>query len=162
MYLDALEFLEEERDAFRPFEALDDLTDEQLQVPLAAAHGWSGRDLIGHLVVRLEVALAVARELAVNDTSPTLVRSDAEWDAEGDAQNDRVVLEWAALSMTEVRDRFRNVPGELRGTLTVVPETRWLKHRTHMEWFMGETIDHYADHEADLAAVLAATNAEAS
>ncbi len=162
MYLDALEFLEEEREAFRPFEALDDLTDEQLQVPLTGAHGWSGRDLIGHLVVRLEVALAVARELAVNDTSPTLVRSDAEWAAEGDAQNDRVVVEWAALPMTEVRERLRNVPGELRGTLTVVPETRWIKHKTNMEWFMGETIDHYVDHEADLAAVLAAAGAGAS
>ncbi|HTC86578.1 MAG TPA: hypothetical protein VK656_07725, partial [Candidatus Acidoferrum sp.] len=60
MYLDALEFLEEERDAFRPFEALDDLSDEQLQVPLAGAHGWSGRDLMGHLTGGLEVALAAA------------------------------------------------------------------------------------------------------
>src|SRR5437762_1597498 len=30
MYLNALEFLEEEREAWRPFEALDGLTDEQL------------------------------------------------------------------------------------------------------------------------------------
>ena len=160
MYLDALEFLEEERDAFRPFEALDGLTDEQLEVPLAAAHGWSGRDLMGHLIAPLETALTVARELAVNETSPTLVRADAQYEAEGDAMNDRIVLEWATLPMTEVRDRFRNVPGELRGTLTVVPETRWLKHKTHMEWFMGETIDHYADHEADLAAVLTAAAQE--
>ena len=157
MYLDALEFLEEERDAFRPFEALDDLTDEQLQVPLAAAHAWSGRDLMGHLVGGLEVALVAARELAVNESSPSIVRWDEEWDAGGDAMNDRLLREWAALPMTEVRDRFRNVPGELRGTLTVVPEVRWLKHKTHMEWLMGETIDHYADHEADLAAVLAAS-----
>jgi hypothetical protein len=162
MYLDALEFLEEEREAFRPFEALDGLTDEQLQVPLEAAHGWSGRDLIGHLIAPLEDALAAARELAVNETSPTIVRADAQWDAEGDAMNDRLVLEWAALPLAEVRDRFRNVPGELRGTLTVVPETRWLKHKTNMEWIMGETIDHYADHEADLAAVLAAAGAEES
>ena len=31
-----------------------------------------------------------------------------------------------------------------------------------MEWFMGETIDHYVDHEADLAAVLAAAGVEPS
>lgn len=156
MYLDALEFLEEERDAFRPFEALDDLTDEQLQVPLEAAHGWSGRDLMGHLIGGLEICLTAARELAVNESSPSIVRWDAEWDAGGDAMNERLLHGWAALPMAEVRQRFRDVPGELRGTLTVVPETRWLKHKTHMEWFMGETIDHYADHEADLAAVLAA------
>jgi hypothetical protein len=159
MYLDALEFLEEERDAFRPFEALDDLTDEQLQVPLVAAHGWSGRDLMGHLIGGLEICLAAARELAVNESSPSMVRWNEEWDAGGDAMNERLLREWAALPMAEVRERFRDVPGELRGTLTVVPETRWLKHKTHMEWFMGETIDHYVEHEADLAAVLAAAGA---
>ena len=43
MYLDALSFLEEERDAWRPYEALVELTDEQLAVPSTGAHGWSGR-----------------------------------------------------------------------------------------------------------------------
>jgi hypothetical protein len=160
MYLDALEFLEEEREAFRPFEALDGLTDEQLQVTLETAHGWSGRDLIGHLIAPLEDALAVARELAVKRCGGK--RPAKRIHAEVRAESDRLVLEWAALPMAEVRDRFRNVPGELRGTLTVVPETRWLKHKTNMEWFAGETIDHYADHEADLAVVLAAAVAEGS
>src|SRR6185295_11874501 len=40
MYLNALEFLEEEREAWRPFEALDGLTDEQFDVPIDAAHDW--------------------------------------------------------------------------------------------------------------------------
>ncbi len=31
MYLDAMEFLEEERDAWAPYEALAELTDEQLE-----------------------------------------------------------------------------------------------------------------------------------
>ena len=34
MYLDALEFLEEEREAWAPFEALATLSDEQLAAPL--------------------------------------------------------------------------------------------------------------------------------
>ena len=34
MYLDSLEFLEEEREAWAPYEALADLTDEQLSVPV--------------------------------------------------------------------------------------------------------------------------------
>jgi hypothetical protein len=156
MYLSALEFLEEERDAWRPFEALDGLTDEQLERPVEAAHGWSGRDLMGHLAVWLELSLAVARELAVGETSPALARTEADWAAGGDAMNERMRLEWAALPLAEVRARFRDVPGELRGTLTVVPEARWLKHQTHMETFVAETIEHYADHEADLAAILAA------
>ena len=54
------------------------------------------------------------------------------------------------------------MPGELRGNLTVVPETRWIKHNDQHGLFMGETIDHYDDHEADLAAVLAAAGAGAS
>ena len=70
MYLDSLEFLEEERDAWAPYEALVGLTDEELSVPVEAAHGWSGRQLMGHLVAWQENALAVATELAVNETSP--------------------------------------------------------------------------------------------
>ena len=50
MYLDALSFLEDERDGFRAYEALDALTDEELDRPVEAAGGWSGRDLMGHIV----------------------------------------------------------------------------------------------------------------
>jgi hypothetical protein len=156
MYLDALEFLEEEREAWAPYEALDGLTDEQLSVPLAAAHGWSGRTLIGHLVAWQENALAVATELAVDETSPTKTRSDAEWEERGDAINDEIDATWAALPMNEVRERFRTVPGQLRGYLTVVPETRWLKNGDYQHFFHEETTAHYEDHRADLEAVLAA------
>ncbi len=156
MYLDALEFLEEERDAWAPYEALADLTDEQLSVPVPGAHGWAGRTLIGHLVAWQENALAVATELAVNDTSPTKVRSDADWEARGDAINDEIEATWAALPMTEVRDRLRTVPGQLRGYLTVVPETRWLKHPDNQQFFRDETTAHYEEHLADLEAILAA------
>jgi hypothetical protein len=48
------------------------------------------------------------------------------------------------------------VSGELRGYLTVVPETRWIKHATNQEWFYGETTEHYEDHLAELQAILQA------
>ena len=67
-------------------------------------------------------ALQVAKELAVGETSATKVRSDAEWDERGDAMNLDIQVEWRALPMDEVRRRLREVPGELRGYLTVVPE----------------------------------------
>lgn len=156
MYLSSLEFLEEERDLWRPFEALSELSDEALERPVADAHGWSGRDLMGHLASGLEGAVIVARELAVGETSATKDRLDAEWGTGGDAVNARHQREWAALPLADVRTRFHDAPGELRGTLTVVPEARWLKHPTNMEFLAGETIDHYAEHEADLAAILAA------
>ncbi|MFZ5855132.1 MAG: maleylpyruvate isomerase N-terminal domain-containing protein [Chloroflexota bacterium] len=156
MYLDALSFLEDERDAWRPFEALETLSDEQLSRPVEAAHGWSGRDLIAHLVAWQQQALAVARELAVNETSPTKVSADADWEARGDAINDEIQATWAALPMDEVRRRFGTVPGELRGYLTVVPETRWVKNAEFLEFFLAETIDHYGEHRDDLAAILAA------
>lgn len=159
MYLSALEFLEEERDMWRPFEELDELTDAQLELPVAVLDGWSGRALMSHLASGLEYAVAVARELAVGETSGSMARWDAEWAAGGDAMNDRLLREWAALPLDEVRRRFREAPGELRGTLTVVPEVRWLKHATHMESFASETVDHYPDHMADLAAILAAARA---
>jgi hypothetical protein len=89
MYLNALEFLEEEREAFRPFEALEALTDEQLDRPISAAHDWSGRDLMGHLVGWIEQGIAVAKELAVNESSPSKERMDRDWD-EAAAINQRI------------------------------------------------------------------------
>ncbi len=157
MYLDALSFLDDERDAWRPFEALEGLDDEQLGRPIAAAHGWSGRDLMGHLLAWQGLALAVARDLAVDPTSSTMTRSEQEWDElGGEAVNARFLAEWAALPIDEVRRRFREVPGELRGYLTVVPETRWVKNAEYLEYFLSETMDHYTDHLADLEAILAA------
>ena len=155
MYLDAMEYLEEERDGWAPFEALADLSDEQLSRPVPAAHGWSGRDLMGHLLAWQEVALDMARELAVNETSPSRARMDAAWDSRGgDAINADLSAAWAGRPIEEVRERFRTVPGELRGYLTVVPETRWLKHPTNLKSFHDDMTAHYADHRADLAAIL--------
>lgn len=158
MYLNSLEFLEEEREAWRPFEALDGLTDDQLDAPINAAHDWSGRDLIAHLVAWQANALAVAKELAVGETSPAKERSDRDWDARGDEINAEIEAEWRALPMSEVRDRLREIPGDLRGYLTVVPEARWLKHADNLRFFVDETIDHYADHAADLEAILDAAS----
>ena len=156
MYLDALSFLEEERDAWRAYEALAELSDEDLERPVEAAHGWSGRDLMGHMAAWIEVSLAAAKELAVGETSPTMERVEAEWSAGGDAMNAALQAEWAALPLDEVRRRFREAPGELRGYLTVVPEIRWIKHAEHQASFVGETLEHYDEHEPELRAILAA------
>ena len=77
MYLDALSFLEDERDGFRAYEALELLNDEQLDIPVAAAGGWSGRDLMGHMILWQEAALASAKELALGEQSPTMDRLNA-------------------------------------------------------------------------------------
>jgi len=156
MYLSAMEFLEEEREAWRPFEALGGISDDRLDVPVEAAHGWSARDLIAHLVAWQEWALAIAKDLALGETSPSIDRMNALWDERGDALNDDIGAEWRALPIDEVRRRLAAVPGELRGYLTVVPESRWVKHETNLQTLIDETIDHYADHESDLRAVLAA------
>jgi hypothetical protein len=156
MYLDALSFLEDERDGWRPYEVLAELSDPELAAPLEAAHEWSGRDLMSHLAAWLELGLEVARELALGETSPAKVAADADWDLRGDEINEEIRVAWLALPMDEVRTRFRTVPGELRGYLTVVPETRWLKNAEYEEFFLTETIDHYESHLDDLAAVLAA------
>ena len=58
--------------------------------------------------------------------------------------------------MAEVRRRFATMPGELRGYLTVVPEARWLKDPARLKSLLGNTIEHYAEHEAELRAILAA------
>lgn len=156
MYLSAMEFLEEERDAWRPFEALAEVPDDRIDVPVPEAHDWSARDLIGHMVAWQEWALATARELAVGEASATKERLDRLWDEKGDALNLDIQVEWRALPIDEVRRRLETVPGELRGYLTVVPESRWVKHADHLRYFLDETIEHYADHAPDLEAVLAA------
>jgi len=157
MYADGLSFLDEERDAWRPFEALLALTDAHLEQPLAGAHGWTGRDLMAHLGVWIEWWLNIARELAVGPKSPAFDALSAigrEWQDRGDELNVRYQAEWAALPIAEVRRRFSTLPGELRGYLTVVPEARWLKDSEHLKSLLANTTEHYADHEADLRAVL--------
>ena len=158
MYLDALSFLEDERDAWRPFEALLELTDEQLEAPVGGAHGWSGRDLMVHLVAWQLVALDVAKELAVGERSPTAARIDTDWEARGEeAVNADIQAQWADKALGDVRDAFRQVGGELRGFLTVVPESRWIKNAEFQKTFIEETLDHYDEHRADLEAIIAAT-----
>jgi hypothetical protein len=159
MYADGFSFLEEERETWRPFEALLDLSDAELEQPLEGAHGWTGRDLMAHLGVWIEWWLNIARELAVNPVSPAydkLEELGRDWDNQGDVLNARYQAEWAALPMAEVRRRFSEMPGELRGYLTVVPETRWLKDTARFNSLLGNTTEHYAEHEPDLRAVLAA------
>jgi hypothetical protein len=160
MYLDALSFLDDEREAWRPFEALLDLSDEQLDRHVEAAHGWSGRQLMGHVVAWQEIALDIARELALNEKSLTAARIDADWDARGgEVINSEIDSRWAARPLADVRDEFRRIAGELRGFLTVVPESRWIKNPTYQRTFTEETLDHYDDHQADLDAILAASAA---
>jgi hypothetical protein len=157
MYLDALSFLEDERDAWRPFEALLELTDEQLERPVSSAHGWSGRDLMAHLAAWQLVALDIAKELAMGETSLTATRVDADWEARGEvAVNADIQAQWADRPLGDVRDEFRQVGGELRGFLTVVPESRWIKNAKFQKTFIEETLDHYDEHRADLEAILAA------
>jgi hypothetical protein len=159
MYTDALSFLEDERDAWRPYEALSQLSDEQLDKPVDAAHGWSGRDLMGHLVTWQLLSLDVAKELAIGERSPSHERADADWEARGaDVVNAEAEAHWRARPIDEVRQEFARVAGELRGFLTVVPETRWVKNADQQRFFYEETTEHYEDHKADLAAILDAAN----
>jgi hypothetical protein len=157
VYLDALEFLDEVRETWAPFEALGALSDDQLNRPVAAAHGWSGRQLMGHLLGWQDNAMTVAKELAVGETSPTKTRSDEDWEARGgEVVNAELDAAWAALPLDEVRRRFATIPGELRGYLTVVPESRWLKHADNQAFFSEETTRHYEAHADDLRAILEA------
>ena len=147
--------------SFRAYEALDALTDEQLDIPVDAAGGWSGRDLMGHLILWQEAALTAAKELAVNDQSPTIDQLEATWNASpdaGDRMNEAAIARFRGMPIEDVRAQFRTVAGELRGYLTVVPESRWIKHSTHQEWFFGETIEHYEDHAKELRAILEAVS----
>ncbi len=154
MYLNALEFLDEEREAWRPYEALLELSDEDLARPVEGARGWSARDLLGHMLAWQSHALDVARELAVGETSRSRDAMAKDWDARADAVNDDLLAQWGALDLAELRRRASSVPGELRGTLTVVPESRFIKDADRETFFVEETIEHYEEHLPDLRAIL--------
>ena len=163
MYLDALSLLDDERDAWRPYEQLNELSDEQLERPVEAVNGWSGRDLMAHLVAWQQVALDVAKELAVGERSAAKERADADWEQRGgDVVNDEIQRIWAAKPVGELRSEFGRVSGELRGYLTVVPEARWIKNADYQRFFIDETLDHYDEHRKDLDAILAAAGIPAS
>jgi hypothetical protein len=110
-----------------------------------------------HLTSSQELALEVARELAMGDSSPAHERADREWEERGgDVINTEAIERWKDAPADEVRARLSSVSGELRGYLTVVPETRWIKNAERREFFLSETLDHYEDHLGDLRAILAA------
>src|SRR3954453_3416933 len=100
MYTDGLSFLEDERDAWRPFEILSQLTDDELERPVEGDHGWWGRDRMAHLLSGQLVALDVAKELAIGPTSPSHERADAEWKARGgDVNNTQEAPAWRPTSI---------------------------------------------------------------
>ncbi len=159
MYMQAMEFLEDEREAWAPFEALGSLSDEDLDRPTDAdgpAHGWTARDLMAHMVGWQEIALQAARELAVDDESDTRRRIDQPWESYGEALNQRMLDDARKSSIDELRQRLADIPAELRGTLTMVPEARWLKAPAVQRLFTDCTMEHYEEHEPALRAVLAA------
>jgi len=151
--------LEREREAWRPFEALGRLTDEQLDQPVAAAHGWSGRDLIGHLIAWLEDAVDVAHELSVGDTSETRIKSRQGFTTRGDEINAEIEATWRRFPVEEVRRRLRDVPADLRRAVLAVPDVRWLADPGNLRFVEIYSIGHYADHVDDLRAILGAADA---
>jgi mycothiol maleylpyruvate isomerase-like protein len=153
---DARALLDEERVAWRPFEALDELNDAQLEEAVAAAHDWSGRDLIAHLVGWLADALDVARELTTTDRSETRERSRRAFAERGDAINAEIQEAWRRLPIAEVRRRFREVPTQVRAAVTAVPAGRWIDDPENLRFIHIYTIEHYEDHIPDLDAIIAA------
>ena len=157
--------LEDERDAWRPLRAAEPRSsDEQLERPVDAVNGWSGRDLMGHLVA-LAAGRARRREGARHgrERSAAKERADADWEQRGgDAVNDEIQRDWAGEPIGEVRAEFeRSLRASSAGYLTVVPEARWIKNADHQRFFIDETLDHYDEHRKDLDAILAAAGTPA-
>lgn len=134
-----------EADGWAPFTALADLSDAALERPVEGAHGWSGRDLIAHLTFWQEMGVRIARDL-----EPVDVGED------GDGWNERILAEWQVLPMAELRARFAAAPAALRAALDASPVSGWWGDEAIRLDLIGETADHYADHVADLEAILAA------
>src|SRR5215212_6263271 len=143
----AATLLERERQAWLPFEALGGLTDAELGQSVAAAHDWSARDLIAHLIAWLGDAIDVAHELTVGATSETRITSRQGFTARGDEINSEIEAAWR---------RLHDVPVELRRAATAVPDERWLADPENLRFIEVYSIGHYADHVDDLREILAA------
>jgi hypothetical protein len=147
-------FVDEERRAWAPFDALDRLSDRDLDVPVGGAHEWSGRDLIGHLVAWLGDALDAADELRAGDRSEARLRSQRSFATRGDEINAEIQDTWQSLPIEEVRRRLREVPEALRRSILGIPEARWATNAGDRDFFRVYTIGHYDEHVADLEAIL--------
>jgi len=58
--------------------------------------------------------------------------------------------------MAEVRRRFLELPDALRRAVRAVPASSWEADPKNLEFIHIYTIDHYAEHVADLEAILEA------
>lgn len=155
MHQDGAAFVAAETLAWQPYLALAELTDDQLVQPVAGAHGWSARDLIGHVTVWQDKQLGYAVELLTQGTTIARDADDAEYERRGDEWNDELVSQFAQLPPTEVRQRLLTANQELRRVLANVPAERWHSH-SHFTDYLPGMLDHYAEHEADARAILAA------
>jgi len=152
----AAAFLASEADDRAPYMALGNLTDDDLARSVPDAHGWSGRDLMAHLVFWQEIAVRILRDLSSSDDSSTDAWASTEWDSRGDAWNEEILVEWRSKPLAEVRELFETTPGALRAALEAAPEARWWGNKEYRKTVVEETIEHYADHHSELAAILAA------
>ena len=93
---------------------------------------------MAHLLAWQEVALAVATELAVNETSPAKEPGGRRTGTPAAARSStpRSTRAGRRSRWTSCASGSRSVPGQLRGYLTVVPESRWLKHADHQRFFL--------------------------
>ena len=154
MYASAMEFLEEEHETWLPF-GRSSTSGHRLDRPghPTMPHGWSAG------LARPSGGLAAAPSTwLVSWRSVVVAFEGAHGHRLADAgrwRQRRLRAQWRAMDHDEVRRLARTVPGELRGTLMMVPEARWVRDGDMMEFFFEETIEHYQDHQDELAAILA-------
>ncbi len=152
-YADGAAFLAAERRAWQPYEALLALSDDALDVPREGAHGWTGRDLIAHLVGWHDVTISVVRGLAAADTT-VLDSYYGLNDAQVDAMNADTIAAWRELPIAEVRRRLVEIPAALRNVLAAAPDRTWLRDERGYQWMLWNTMEHYEGHAPDLAAIV--------
>lgn len=155
MHQDGAAFVAAETLAWQPYLALAELSDDELVRPVPEAHGWSARDLVGHLTVWQDKQLGYAVELLTRGTTTARDSDDAEYERRGDEWNDELVEQFAQLPAADVRQRLLGANQELRRVLANVPAERWHAH-SHFTDYLPSMLDHYAEHAPDAKAILSA------
>lgn len=127
------------------------LSDEQLARPGASGPGWSGKDVLAHLVHWHEHALEGIRAI-VEGREPLSRSNFDQWNARWHEED-------CSLSAAEARDRSRHARDELRSYLDGLSDEQW-DESTHTSsdgvtehihgWADGNMNDHYRDHLGEL------------
>lgn len=143
MRMDRDELLRREEENWRSFEVAVAAVPAERRTEAGVVPGWSVRDLVWHCARWSDhvgsVLTGIAAGTYVDEEHPDAFFDDlnARWAEEAKG------VDWDTVATEMIAARNR-----ARAAFEALPEP----NATAVEWFTDETVDHYAEHAAEIAA----------